>query len=85
MVVIVGIVSRHGLGIKVQHRNQPNKSNLVLYKLLLYCNSDLKWLYISNKIKRFIYKDNSGIHVCTRIKVFKRRVGLGYIQTAPGH
>ena len=32
MVTIVGIVSRRGLIIEVCHRNQPNKSKLVLCK-----------------------------------------------------
>ena len=36
MAAIVSIISRRGLTIKVHHRNQPNKSKLVLYKPLLH-------------------------------------------------
>ena len=35
MAAVVGIVSRHGLSINAHGRNQPNKSKLVLYNLLL--------------------------------------------------
>ena len=35
MTAIVGIVSRHGLAVEAHHRNQPNKSKLVLHKPLL--------------------------------------------------
>ena len=34
MAAIVGIASRRGLRIEAHHRNQPNKSKLVLYKPL---------------------------------------------------
>ena len=57
MVAIVSIVSRHGVWIKARHRNQPNKSKIALYRLLLYCNSWLKQLYISNKMEQFSYID----------------------------
>ena len=33
---------------------QFNKSKLALYKLSIYFNS---WLYVSNKMERFSYKD----------------------------
>ena len=40
MVSLIGL-SRHGYRIRAYHRNQPNKSKLALYKLLLYCISCL--------------------------------------------
>ena len=46
MVTIVGIVSRRGLIIEVCHRNQPNKSKLVLCKPRIHFNSRLKQLYV---------------------------------------
>ena len=79
MAAIVSIVSRHGLRIESHHRNQPNKSKLVLYKPLLRLYSHLKQLYISNKMKHFSYKGVCGVCGCTHIKTFKRRAGLGYI------
>ena len=79
MAAIVGIVSRRGLSIEAYRRNQPNKSKLVLYKPLLRSYSHLKQPYISNKMKRFSYKGGCGVHGHTRIEVFKRRAGLGYI------
>ena len=36
MAAVVNIISRCDLSIDVLHRNQPNKSNVVLYKLLTY-------------------------------------------------
>ena len=47
MVAVVSIVNRCGLSVDVHHRNQPNKSTLVLYKPLIYFNSHLEQLYIS--------------------------------------
>ena len=47
MVAVVSIVNRCGFSIDVHHRNQPNKSKLVLYKPLIYFNSHLEQLYIS--------------------------------------
>ena len=38
MVAIVNIISKCGLWIEELYRNQPNKSNLALYKTLFYCN-----------------------------------------------
>ena len=35
IVAVVGNVSRHGLCIDVRHRNQSNKSKLMLYNSLL--------------------------------------------------
>ena len=78
MATIVGIISRHGLRIEVHHRNQPNKSKLLLYKL--YLNSQLKQLYISNKTKQFSYIYKGGCSICmhTHIEVLKRGAGLNY-------
>ena len=42
MAAKIGIISEHGLTIEVHCINQPNKSKLVLYKLLLYFNSQLQ-------------------------------------------
>ena len=61
MAAIVGIISRRGLRIEVHHRNQPNKSKLVLYKPLLRLYSHLKQPYISNKTKWFSYKGGCGV------------------------
>ena len=79
MAGIVGIVSRHGFRIEACHRNQANKSKLVLYKLLCCLYSHLKQPYISNRTKRFSYKGRRGMRGSTLIEAFKRRVGLGYI------
>ena len=49
IVAIVGIIHRRGLRNEVCFRNQPNKSNLALYKPLLHFYSHLKQLYMSNK------------------------------------
>ena len=56
LATVVIIVSRNGLSIDMCHRNQDNKSKLVLYKPLFHYNSYLKQLYISNKIECFIIK-----------------------------
>ena len=79
MAAIVGIVSRRGLRIEAHRTNQPNKSKLALYKPLLHLYSHLKQPYISNKMKCFSYKGGCGVHGRTRIEMFKRRAGLGYI------
>ena len=44
MAAVVGIFSRHGLGIDAGHRNQHNKSKLAMRSLLLHFNSHLEWL-----------------------------------------
>ena len=79
MAAIVGIVSRHGLRIEARCRNQPNKSKLALYNPLLHLYSHLKQSPISNKRKHFSYKDGCGVRGRSRIEMFKRRAGLGYI------
>ena len=79
MAPIVGIVSRRGHRIEARRRNQPNKSKLALYKLLLHLYSHLKQLSISSKMKRFCYKGGCGVRGHSRIEAFKRRAGLGYI------
>ena len=78
MEAVVGIDSRHGLRIEARYRNQPNKSKLAPYKLLLHFYSHLKQLYISNKIEHFSYKGGCGMYRHTRIEAIKR-AGLGYI------
>ena len=40
----------HGLTVEACYINQPNKSKLSLYKLLLPLNIPFKQLYISNKM-----------------------------------
>ena len=42
MTATIRIVIRHGLTFESSHRNQPNRSKLALYKLLLYLYSKLK-------------------------------------------
>ena len=78
MTATIGIVIRRGLTFESSHRNQPNRSKLALYKLLLYFYSKLKQLYISTKTEHFIYKGGCGIHGHTHIETFKRRAGLGH-------
>ena len=59
MAAVVVIGSGCGLTIGALRRNQPNKSKLVLYKLLL---SRFKQLYTSSKTEHFSYKDGCGRH-----------------------
>ena len=68
------IISMHDLSIDAE-RNQPSKSKLVLYKPLIYFNSQL---YINTKTGNFSYKGGCGVHGFTHIQVFKIRVDLGY-------
>ena len=68
MAAIVDIFSRRGLRFGARHRNQPNKSKLVLYKPLPRLYSHLNQPYISNKAKRFSYKGGRGVHVSRRFK-----------------
>ena len=53
MATVVEIVGRYGLTVEVHHRNQPNKSKLLLgqHNQLFYFNSCLKQLCISNNIE----------------------------------
>ena len=53
MITIVNINIGYGLIIEVHHRNQPCKSNLLLYKPLICFSSHLKQTYISNNMERF--------------------------------
>ena len=78
MAAIVGIVSRRGLTIEAHCSNQPDKSQLALYKTLIDFNSHLKQQHISNKTEHFSYKHECGVHGCMHIEMFKRRAGLGY-------
>ena len=72
MAATIGIVIRRGLTIESSHRNQPNRSKLALYKMLLYFYSKLKQLYISTKMEHFIYKGGCGIHGRTHIETWLR-------------
>ena len=56
MKAVVSIISRHYLGIEACRINQPDKTNLVLYKPLIKLYGHLKQLYISNKTEHFSYK-----------------------------
>ena len=74
------IDSRRGLSNVMCHRNQPNKTKIVLYKLLLSLSSHLKQFYISNKTESFSYKDilNVSIHVWhTCIETLKEEQAWG--------
>ena len=42
MIAVFGIASGRGIGIHTRRGNQPNKSKLAMYKLLLHCKSHLK-------------------------------------------
>ena len=46
MAAVVNIASRYGLSIDACLRNQPNMSEIVLYKAIIYINSCLKQLCI---------------------------------------
>ena len=79
MTAVIGIISRHGLSIDAYCRNQPNKSKLALWKLLLCFNSCSKQLYVIKKMDLFSYKSVCCMcRCCTHIEVFTRRVGLGF-------
>ena len=56
MAAVVIIDDGHGLTIEACHINQPNKSKLLLYKLLLHFNVPFKQLCTSNKTEHFSYK-----------------------------
>ena len=56
MAAVVGIVSRCGLRIEVHCSNKPNKTKVVLYKLLLSLQTHLKQLYLSNKTEYINYE-----------------------------
>ena len=79
MAAIVGITSiAMAITIEAHHRNQPSKSKLALYKLLLHFYSHLKQLYMSSKTEHFIYRGRCGIHKHAHTEAFKRIAGLGY-------
>ena len=71
---VVSMVSGCGLSFDTCHRNLPNKSWLVLYKLSSCRNSHLKQV----KRQRFSYKGECGVHGHTCIEALKRRADLGY-------
>ena len=68
---VVVITGRHDLSNEVCHRNQPNKSKLVLYKLSIHFNSSLQQLHISNKTAHFNYEGRCGVHKHTEIEASK--------------
>ena len=73
MAAVVNFVSRRGLSIDAHHTNQPSKSKLALYRLLIHVYSH-KQLYICNKTIHYSYKGGCG--VCghrMHINVFKRK------------
>ena len=76
IVAIHSMVSGHGLSNDAHHRNQPNKSQLTLYKLLSCFNSRLRHMHISNKTQHFSCKGGCCWGEHTVIEVFKRRAGL---------
>ena len=78
MAAVIGIASRRGLRIEAHHRNQPNKSKLVLYKVLLRLCSHLKQPYVSNKMKCFSHKGGCGVCGCTRIEACKELAWATY-------
>ena len=61
MASVVSIVSRHGLTIEMLCRNQPKKSKLALYNLLIHYIGSLKQFYVSNKAECFSYKSRRDI------------------------
>ena len=63
MTIAVCIVSRSGLRIGVYLRNQPNKTKLALYKLLISLYESFKQLYMSEKIEHGSYEEGCGMHV----------------------
>ena len=68
MADVVGVVSMCGLTIEMRHRNQPNKTKPVPYKLLLLLKCHLKQLYIHNKRDHFDYEGGCGIRVLRHLK-----------------
>ena len=53
MATVVGTISRHGLWIEVSYRNQPNKTKLVLCKLL--------YIYTYKSYVKQLYKQQVGM------------------------
>ena len=80
MTVAIVISGGYGLRIEACYSNQPNKGKLLLYNCYFYFKIPFKQLYTSCKTERFSYKDGCSVcgHMCTHIKVFKRRAGLDY-------
>ena len=75
MAAVVGTLVDNTLALMFVVETKHIRSKLVLYKPWIYFNNHLKQMYISNKIKHFIYKDEcSG--GCTYIEACKRRIGL---------
>ena len=80
MAAIVGIASRRGLRIEACDRNLPNKSKLVLYKLLLRLCSHLKQPYVNSKMKCFGHKGGCGVSGRTRIEACKELAWATYVR-----
>ena len=78
MAAVVIIDGGCGLRIEAHRSNQPTKTKLSLYSRYFHFNIPFKQLYTSCKTECFSYKGGCGVHRHTRIKVFKRRPGLGY-------
>ena len=77
MAAIVGILSRHALKMKY-----IVETNLIIVryhcKPWIHFNSNLKQLFISDKMKHFNYKATCGVRGHTNTEMFKRRFGLCY-------
>ena len=85
MLAIVSMLVGVALALCVCRRNQPNRSKLVLYKLLIHFNCCLQQLYLSNKTVRFSLKVGLAyvsIHVSRHLKLelaCYRSTALGYL------
>ena len=71
-------VVRSLVGMALALMNVVDTKLQALYKLLFHFNSQLKQLYICNKMEWLSYRSGCGIHGCTCVKAFKIRAGLGY-------
>ena len=60
MAAVVVIDDGRGLTVEACRINQPNKSKLLLYKLLLSLKIPFKQLYTSSKMEYFSYKGGCG-------------------------
>ena len=55
MAAIVSIIIRSGLRIKMHHKNQRNKTKMILYRPLFHIKGHLNQLHISNKLEYFSF------------------------------
>ena len=77
----MALVSLMGMAlasIRVMATNPIRVRKLALCKVLIYYNTHLKQLYLSNKTKHSSYKSGCGIDECMHINVFNRRAGKDY-------